>query len=362
VLMVLVNLKAADGVASYAMNYFRKLEHEKIHMDFVIYSDEMLVEKYKQEIEAAGGNVFVLPRFSDVLKHYQVCKEIIEQGNYDIIHDNSLIITLPLMAVAKYAGVPVRIVHSHNSKLGETKVKEIRNRVFLPFLLHMANQYTACSKLAGAAMFGNEKFIVVPNVIDGKKYKFSEVKRNHIRECLNVKDKYLIITVGRLAKQKNPFFAMDVFKQVVEVNYNAEYWWVGDGPLQQQVCEYAEKIGISSKVKFLGSRTDVDELYQAADCFFLPSNFEGLPVTCIEAQANGLPCIVSDTISKEIVYTDLVEFVEIDSLEKWKKALLAVNLSKRTRDEYFKLYLQSAFSINAGGVFLEKMYYGFLKK
>lgn len=343
--MIIPDLKAANGVTSYAMNYYKKLDHEKICMDFAIYSDELLVEAYKREIESVGGRIFVLPSFFS-FNHYSTCKKIIKEGNYDIIHDNSLHITLPLMMAAKSAKIPVRVLHSHSSKLGETLLKKIRNRAFLPLLRCLVTDYAACSEIAGRALFGNKSFIVIPNVINGEKYRFSVERRNYVRMKMNSTTKFVIISVGRLATEKNPFFAMDVIKESIKLDKNIEYWWVGDGPLYEQVQKYAEKIGINEHVRFLGSRTDVNDLYQAADCFLLPSLFEGFSLVTVEAQTAGLPCVISEAIPQEVIFRNEVKRVSLEMNEKIWAQCICKNVKGFDRsDGYdFNPYLD----INAG--------------
>lgn len=351
VLMLVSTLNAVDGVASYAMNYFQNLDHSKICVDFALYFDDKPVKAYKDAIHNAGGKVFVLPQFANIIEHYKKCREIIRNGNYDIIHDNSLIITYPMMLAARSVGV--RILHSHNSKLGETLNKERRNKLFFPLLRRRSNTYVACSELAGKALFGDRKFTVIPNVIRSNKYQFNQEKRNMIRKQMEADGKYIIGTVGRIAEQKNPFFAVDVFMKVAEKDPNVEYWWIGSGSLENELKVYIKKLGIDNKIKLLGSREDVADLYQAIDIFFLPSFFEGLPVTGVEAQAMGLPCVISDTVTKELVYTDLVEYVSLDqSLDQWSNVLL----SKKNvvRYDHSMELKQSVFSDSkAGGNLLD---------
>lgn len=129
VLMLLPNLRVSNGVASFAMNYFRNLNHDEVQMDFAIYSD--VQTPYYEEIRKQGRRIYVLPSIKRIDLHIKCCLDILNQGQYDVIHDNTLIITLPMMWCAMLKRVPVRILHSHNSKLGETKKKEIRNKAFL---------------------------------------------------------------------------------------------------------------------------------------------------------------------------------------------------------------------------------------
>lgn len=343
VLMVVFNLSVANGVSSYVMNYYRKLDHKKIAMDFVVYQD--MNTPYYAEIEKNGDHIFKVPSIKNIKEHIYISKNIINNGQYDIVHDNILILSYFLMYYAKKFKVPVRILHSHNSRLGETKCKEIRNKMFMPLLLAQVNTYFACSDLAAKGMFGNALYTFIPNVISSERIKYDETVRSAVRKDFDVNNELIIGTVGRLAYQKNPFYAMDVIAELYKKNLDIQYWWIGDGPLENEVKNYAHELGLDDVVKFLGRRSDVVRLYQAMDVFFLPSKFEGLPVTGVEAQAVGLPCVVSDTITKEFVYTDLVKFISIYQKPSCIAEIInTVNEGTKKRKSYHNLFLKSCFS------------------
>lgn len=361
ILILIHNLRPANGVASFAMNYFRKLDPNKVHMDFALYADRP--SPYYEEIEQAGSTIYILPKVKDIKSHLKKCNEVLTAKNYDVIHDNTLHISIPMMWCAKKKRIPVRILHSHNTKLGETHRKEVRNKLFLPLLCGLATDYAACSELAGKAMFGKKRFRVIPNVINTERYYFSENVRNCIRVETKTESKLIVGTVGRISEQKNPFFAMDVFAELLSTVSNAEYWWIGSGELDKQVTEYADSKGLSKSVRFLGNRTDVLNLYQGMDCFFLPSLFEGLPVTGVEAQAMGLPMVVSDTVTDEMVYTDLVDYVSLsESAEVWAEHLKRALSCKTDRENYSNKLRQSSFSDVGCGDRLTDFYIELLHK
>lgn len=309
ILMILHNLSVINGVSSYVMNYFRNLNHDLIQMDFVIYSNRDT--PYIKEIEEKGGHVFLIPPLRNIRNHLKVSEHIIKEEHYDIVHDNILTLSYFVMYYAKVYGVPVRILHSHSSKLSGSKIKAIRNRIFMPMLFKNTTHFIACSKSAGIRMFGNREFKIVPNVISAEKFSFCNSTRIKIRSMFHANDKFVMGSVGRLAIEKNPIYAFKIALKTKKVIPNFEYWWIGDGVLRQQAESFIQEHRAESFIKLLGSRTDVSDLYQAMDLFFLPSHFEGLPVTGLEAQAAGLPCLVSDTVSDEFVYTDQVFFFSL---------------------------------------------------
>lgn len=355
VLMLVPNLFVANGVASFVMNYLRNLNHDEVQVDIASYKEGDSI--YYTEVEAAGGKMFFLPGIKNLPEHVKVCNKILSDGRYDIIHDNTLHISIPMMWCAKRAGVRVRILHSHNSKMGETRIKELRNKAFRPVLCSLATDYLACSELAGQAMFGKRTFTVLPNVIQTERYHFDENVRVLVRQEMNATDKFVVGTVGRLADQKNPFFAIDVFKCLLKIVSNAEYWWIGSGPLEEAVKDYINQKGLSENVRLLGSRNDVVNLYQGMDMFFLPSLFEGLSIVTVEAQAMGLPCVVSDVIPPEAEYTELLKRCSLqDSIEAWVEKIRNTQIKKTERKQYQEYLSESVFSDVGCGNRLKKIY------
>ena len=360
VLMLLHNLRVSAGVSSYVMNYYRSVNHNRIQMDFVIWKD--VPSPYYKTIEEFGSRVYVLPSLKNLHQHIKMCEQIIKDGHYDIIHDNTLLISYPIMRIAKKHNVPVRILHSHNSKLGETPIKEIRNSLFLPLLKATATDFAACSGLAAEAMNTTDKYTLIPNVILDDNFAYSTDKRTITRRKMRVEDKIVIGSVGRVAEQKNPLFALDVIRELIKGNESVEYWWIGSGPMDQEFKNKIEELGLEKHVKALGSREDVADLYQAMDLFFMPSRFEGFGIVAVEAQTMGLPTVASSVLPQEIVFTDdLVTFVDLnESIEKW--AIIINNQLQRSDERKSRIpeLQRSLFSCKNAGKRLEKLYLGLL--
>lgn len=363
VLMVVFNLSVANGVSSYVMNYFRNLDHNKIIMDFVVYQD--VETPYSKEIIDNGGHIFKVPSIKNLYSHMNTSKKIICQGQYDIVHDNILILSYFIMHYAKVYGVPVRILHSHNSKLGETRYKEFRNRLFMPLLLGTVTDYFACSDFAAKGMFGHRSYTFIPNVISPNRFSFNSRKRQSLREKFHVDNKLVIGTVARLAYQKNPFYAVEVIAELYKRNQNIEYWWIGDGDLHNQIKKKIHHKRLDNVIKLWGHQNNIVDLYQAMDMFFLPSVFEGLPVTAIEAQATGLPCLVSDTVSNEFVYTNQVFFFSLkNSVENVCDIIQQIqsDMRTKTREEGKTRLFSSPFSNENAGQQLTSIYRKLLKQ
>lgn len=361
IIMIVPNLRASNGVTSFVMSYFRQLEHDKVQMDFALLSNRE--SPYYKEIKKAGGKVFILPPVKNVSAHIKKCNQILANGHYDVICDNSLILTIPMMMCAKHHKVPVRILHSHNTRLSSYKKKEKIEKLALPFLKSLCTDFCACGREAGKFLFKDKPFTVIPNVISTEENIFEENRRLKIREGMGVSDRIVIGTVGRTAPQKNPYFAVNVVEALTKKVPNLTYWWIGSGEMDHELRDYVREKRLEETIRFLGSRNDILDLYQAMDIFFLPSLFEGLPLTGVEAQAFGLPCVVSASVTDEMVYTDLVKYVSLqDSIDAWVEALEEQIKRIPERRSYTEELKKSQFSAEGAGERLEKLYRDLLTK
>ena len=186
-----------------------------------------------------------------------------------------------------------------------------------------ANLQLACSKEAGEWLFGNTQFIVLNNGIDVSKYVFNQNIREEYRKILGFSDELVLGHVGRFSNQKNHNFLIDIFYEIIKINKKSKLILIGTGELENEIKEKVESLSLKEKVIFLGARADVNKIMQAMDVFILPSLFEGLPVVGVEAQASGLPCIISDTVSKDVKITDSVLQISLSlPPEEWGKKLI----------------------------------------
>lgn len=361
VLQIVPAMNVDSGVASFLMNYLRSMDHDKFIVDFAMYKKHDT--PYYREIKSYGGHVYLLPQIMSARKHQEECNILLEKNSYDIVHDSCLTKSFPLMRSAYLHEIPVRILHSHNANLGDSTRKKIINKMVLSKLKSYSTDFFACSKAAGDCYFDLSDYTVVPNVIENSCFIFNSGVREQVRNKMDVQDKIVICTVGRMAQQKNPYFALDVIKKLKEAVPEIVYWWIGTGALTDSVKEYAQKIGINQHVRFWGGRTDMVDMYQAMDIFFLPSLFEGLPLTGVETQAMGLPSVVSDTITDEMVYTDLVKYVSLqDPIDAWVEALEEQIKRIPERRSYTEELKKSQFSAEGAGERLEKLYRDLLTK
>ncbi len=354
ILYVVKNMRLANGVSSYAMNYYRELVIDKdIQIDFLIVSD--VGSPYYDEIKTHGSHIYIMPSYS---KHFfssiKYISQVLKNGNYDIVHSHVLNSGSIILKLSKKYRIPVRIIHSHATKSGDLKLKELRNKLFIKISLANANSYFACSKLAGDYLFKNRKYTVINNAIDLDKFGFNMKYRTSIRDELGINNKLIIIAVGRFTRQKNPFFIVDIVKSLSQKNNNFELLWLGNGVLEDDVKEYAQKKCVSSFIRFLGANDRVNEFYSAADVFILPSLFEGLPVVGIEAQISGLPCIFSSEITREVKISEACEFISIDSPDLWSKKI--IELGNTDREKNIDTIKKDSYNIKKQSEILKNIY------
>lgn len=219
-----------------------------------------------------------------------------------------------------------------------------------------ATELFACGHEAGKWMFGSIEFTVLNNAIDAERYAYDEKKRKEIRAELSIPENALVIGhVGRFAPPKNHTFIVDLFDRITKMRNDSVLLLVGDGDLKAGIEEKVKILGLSDKVVFTGLRSDVDRLLQAMDVFLFPSVYEGLPLSIIEAQAAGLPCLISDKVPDECRITDCVQQLSLDDpIEIWIQAVL--NAGGTERKETLTLIRNAGYDIKTNAVKLQDYY------
>ena len=272
------------GVESVVMNYYKNIDRNRIQFHFLC--DEDSTDIPYEEIEKLGGKVIVIPPYQKLFKYQKELYRIFKENNYKIIHSHINALSVFPLRIAKKAGVPIRIAHSHSTSNKKEWKKNILKMILRSFSKLYANNYFACTEYAGKWLFGKKvverkELNVINNAIDLKKFEFNENIREDLRKELGIKEDTLIIGhVGRFMKQKNHEFLIDVFEKAIKQDDNIYLILVGQGPLEDKIKEMAKEKGIEDKILFLGQRNDVNKLYQAMDIFVLPSLYEGLRNGC----------------------------------------------------------------------------------
>lgn len=332
------------GVENFIMNYYRVMK--KLDTQFILDIISMSENPaYKAELIESGSRVWKIARGRNKFRQRQELKKIMRENQYDILWCNKCdLADITILKVGTTCGIPVRIIHSHNS---ENMYEGLRGKLIDVLHRYNRNQlakyvtgYWACSDYAAEWLFVPEiveekKYRFVPNAIDCEKFRFDNIIRNEYRRILNIEEKFVVGCVGRFSYQKNPEFTLEIFREIVKMNSNAMLIWVGVGELQESIEEKIRRYRLEDKVQLLGVRNDVEKLMQAMDCLILPSRFEGLPVVAVEAQAAGLPVFAAEEgISQQTKITEKCHFLSLKmEPEKWATTIAEINRAFYEKDK-----------------------------
>ncbi len=312
------------GVEAVVMNYYRHVDRSKVQFDFLIDSDSTLVPR--EEIASLGGRVFEVPPYQHVIEYQRELHRLFKQEGWKIVHSHINALSIFPLRAAKRAGVPVRIAHSHSTSGRGEHARNAMKAVLRRFSNVYPTHRMACSRHAGEWLFGQDAdFELVYNAIDLSRFAFDPGVRTKVRDELGLSDgQFAIGHAGRFMTQKNHGFLIDVFAEVARRRDDAILLLVGDGEERPAVERKVADHCLEGRVRFLGQRSDVDRLYQAFDVFVLPSLYEGLGMVAIEAQRAGLPCLLSDAITREVDLTEKCTFLPIGDSEVWADAICAL--------------------------------------
>lgn len=343
------------GIENFVMNNFRNINSDQFVFDFI--NPYTFPLAYSEEIFRLGGKIWNLPDFHhSPWAYYKRLKVIMRQ--YDIVHIHMLSASnlIPLY-VARSLNVKKIIVHSHNTK-AEGILRKTLHLLMYRLIKKKANLLLACSFDAGKWMFGkNVPFKTVQNAIDLAKFEYSIRKRQAFRKELNVGDSCILYgNVGRLNVQKNQKYLIDVFFEISKKIEDSMLCIVGEGELKNNLVAYADSLGIGAKILFLGKRHDMDFVYNGLDAIIMPSLFEGLPITLVEAQANGLKCYASEEgIPQETNLLGTINFLKLaDGPQEWAKIIASKNVERYTNAR--NILLEKGFGIESSAKVLEKIY------
>lgn len=361
--LVLDTVMDRGGAEAMIMNYMRHINRDVIKFDFLTNRDYRAA--YEDEIESLGGRVYhMCPMYPGKFRQYkrEVREFLKNHPEYKIIHSNLEERSYFALKEAKKLGVPVRISHSHNRPLGVNP--KLLVRYYFRFMLKYYNTHMfACGEEASDWLYGKknrDKVIIMKNAIDADEYRYNPDISAQIKQELGIEGKKVIGHVGRFFPQKNHTFLIDIFKAVHDMEPDAVLLLVGGGErddaLKNQIKQKVEDLGLEDAVRFLGVRDDVAKVVQAFDVFLLPSLFEGLPVTMIEAQAAGLPCVISDKVPIQCDITGNVDVVRLeDSVDKWARTVCRLVDGFEKKDMYEKI-VSAGFDIKENAKWLEEFY------
>lgn len=336
VLHVLGDLNTGGGIENFVMNVYRNIDCSLVQFDFLVntFSNDTKEENhYEKEIKTRGGKVYKMTAFTkNPIINLIEQNKFFKTQKYDAVEVHS---GSPLKyiycATAKKHKVKTTIFHAHgasdNPKSFLHKYTEKKLKKYCDFKF-------ACATKAGLYVYGDNADVkIVPNAIDVEKFKYDTGSRAQKRKELNIEEKFVVGHIGRMSPEKNHKFLLEIFKEIHRKNNSAMMLLVGDGLLRGAIEKQASDFGLKDSIIFAGQRSDIPELLCAMDVFVFPSLWEGLGIALIEAQTNGLPCLVSDVVPDEANITELVENISLkETADFWaRKALSYVNGYERRR-------------------------------
>lgn len=313
------------GAETFIMEIYRKTNRDEIQFDFVKHTFKKCF--FEDEITELGGKIYTCPRY-ELINHFAYCNWwnnfFIKHPEYNVIHGHVRSTAAIYLKIAKKHGLTT-IAHSHSTSNGKGVASIVKYLIQLP-IRHTADYLFSCSDKAGKWLFGEKamrqaKYHLIPNCINLERFTFDLNQRKNMRMELGIcDDEFVIGHVGRFAVAKNHRFLVELFSEYLKRNPQSRLLMIGDGELYESIKKQCEKNGIAQKVIMTGSCANTEKYYQAMDIFVAPSLWEGFLIVAIEAQANGLPCLLTNTITRDVGLTDLVTYLPLNDEMAWLNA------------------------------------------
>lgn len=302
------------GAQVIIMNLLRNIDKDKFQLDFLLNEEGV----FDDEIRKLGGKIYYMPYLTQVgqLKYKKnLIKFFNEHREYQIVHSHMNQVSGIILEAAKIAHVPIRIAHSHTTGNKNNLIVKIYKKYLQKKINKNATHLIACSKETANWLYTNraKEALIINNGISMERFKFSQEKRNLVRHSLNISDETIVVgNVGRFSKVKNHVFMLEVFKEFRK-KYNAKLLLIGEGELKEDIINKAKQDNILQDIIFKVEKNSVENYYNAMDVYICPSLYEGIPLTLIEAQTNGIPVIASNTIDPKVKLTDNFIFESLSS-------------------------------------------------
>jgi glycosyltransferase involved in cell wall biosynthesis len=366
-----IGRRPQGGIGTFLYNITKNIDQSKFQFDFLINASGDSGE-FDDKMKALGSNVYVLPelKYKNALSYFRRLKSFYEKNHgYNIIHVHSANIAIfNYWAARKYTN-NYFAVHSHSTKYSDKFVNSVRNYLLYFPVKRIADLYFACSNPTAKFMFGKnivkEKSVhIIKNAINIKEFLFNNNIRETVRKNLRIKDQLIIGHVGAFVPVKNHEFIIDIFFEIIKFDNQAFLILVGTGELEEKIKKKVNELNLGNSVRFLGRRSDINELMQAFDVFLMPSKFEGVPLVGVEAQASGLPCVFSDSITKEIKIIEESLFVELrESPEVWAEKILTLSRYTRyKRRNTSNELIEAGYEIHNSAMQLQEIYSNLIGK
>lgn len=343
------------GAESRVMDLYRTIDKTKVQFDFVVHTDKECY--FDKEIIELGGRIFRVPPFRvyNIFSYKRAWHDLFKgHPEFKVVHGHMTSTASIYLPIAKKCGIRTTVAHARSAGVDKGLKGKI-TRFLRRNLYRKADVLLACSNLAGQSVFGmnaweSNRVHFVPNAIDANKYRYNEIVREQLRKELDIADKLVIGHVGSFRYAKNHEYLLKVFasfNKLLEDNHcerQTVLLLLGEGKLMESVKQEAKELGISDKVRFLGNHRDIWNYYQVFDYVVFPSYYEGMPGTIVEAQVAGLKCLISDRISDDTIYTDLVKQKSID-VEPGRWATAILDELNYERHDYYADAVEAGFDV-----------------
>ena len=356
----------SGGKKNLVMEYYRHIDRDKIQFDFICDSDSQAIPV--DEIKSLGGRVYIIPPYQNIIANMHEMKKICKENNYLVMHAWNSTMNIFPMKVAKSLGIPVRISESLSmAHEGDWKTKI--KKILKPMSKMYATHYMSCGEDCGRWQFGNELFDagkvdVFKTVINTKYNDFDSDLREKTRKEFGWEDKIVVGHIGRFTPQKNSIHLIEIFAAIARKEPRAVLCLIGDGELKEEMFKKIEELGIKDQVNYLGRREDIQQFYNAMDCFLLPSLYEGLPVVGLEAESCGLPMFFSTEVTEEANACELGHFISLsESEDVWADEILyAIKNNISIRRSHAKEVAAAGFDSESESKRLQQYYIDAIKK
>ena len=360
ILHVVTNLWRCNGVMSVVMNYLRSMP-EDIRFDLLYFTE--LENNYREELEALGGKAvrIATPGLHSFRRDDVDTYLAAHRGEYAAIHLHLPYLASVFAPKARKYGIPKVFVHCHSTWFSLNKRNDLRNRLLNLPTKRLADGLLACGRDAGFFWYGARamergEVNVLPNAVDTERLRFDPARRAAARAALGLGEELTVGHVGTLTTPKNHQFLLPVFSEIRKARPDAVLLLAGEGPLRPQVEEQIRALGLDGSVRLLGNRRDVPDLLQAMDLFLFPSLHEGLPVSVVEAQAAGLPVLMSAAVTDEVCVTGarIARLSLNEPPERWAERALA--LAGLERIDTAGMVAENGFDLRRNAARLAELY------
>ena len=311
-------------------------------VDYLLFGET--VKGYDDELIDNGCRMIHIPApSSGYLRFYRKLIQLIRENHYDVVHAHTMFSCGWAMLAAKQCGVPVRVAHAHSAlNDGRSVKKSVYEQLMRRLILRNATDLVACGDAAGIRLFGRTAYEKrgkkILNGIDVDQFSYSEEARNRIREELQIRDAFVIGHVGHLAQVKNQAFLIRLMPQILQKKPNAVLLLLGEGEDRPKLEQMIQEAKLKDRVIMTGNVRNVSDYLSAMDVFAFPSIYEGMPLSIIEVQANGLPCVISTGVPRDVYLTDLIKPLALNQASEWGEAIC---MAKRNAPWKYAIELKS---------------------